>query len=612
MSDVVTGQHPVNIYPRSIANSSSSSLNPELERDHYREKVEHFRILVQKLQEENQSYKLKKESTETVYKLLQESKTETVALQKKCSFFDATIRTLQSRLEAHGLSADIRPHEGEQYIPAPSKTVLDNLTRENKRLRNLVKSKSGDPEEYAKLQQKFEETDRERSELQLYLGSQQAKYAELETVLRASDNDKDKTINELREQLNLVKRELTTRDTQCTELSEETRMLQSQLEDVAKQCQELAKRLQEKGQATDKLVQSTLKACKKDGSQTGVVEEVTSLKQRLKEITDMNKRWQEYNNQRDAYVKTLIAENNDLTKRLSETADSQIPSDVQVEMNKILDEARRLSRAVEEQKQIASRACSDRDKHKKELDGANKVIAALRKENQQLKQRRDTGNSDDCSETIDALKAQIRICTEDFESERKDRERAQSRIVRLENDISRLKKEIETVKRDPSRWEATPHTPYTDPFFHNNVTGSTTEGLAARGVSCVPEHSEERDIDRLNVIDSSGEKIESTKNISNLLNDKEQTFVINIQPQPYVNSDAKEINSYVPFSEPIPISSKNRSFSASPPKERSRVSPIRRGSPPNLSEPLLCPKCNKEFSSTEHPELLDHIDHCAN
>jgi hypothetical protein len=128
-------------------------MNVEAERDQYKEKVEHFKFLVRKLQEENQSYKLRKESTETVSKLLQESKQEVTSLQKRCSLADAIIRTLQSRLESNGLSSDICPHEGEEYIPGQSKNLLDNLTRENKRLRSLIRSKSGDPEEYAKLQQ---------------------------------------------------------------------------------------------------------------------------------------------------------------------------------------------------------------------------------------------------------------------------------------------------------------------------------------------------------------------------------------------------------------------------------------------------------------------------
>lgn len=129
------------------------SLTVEQERDSYREKVEHFKVLLRKLQEENQSLKIRKEGTETVSKLLQESKQECCALKKKQSTYEAVIRNLQSRLESNGLSSDIVLQEGETYIPGHSRRLLDNLTRENNRLRHIVRSKSGDPEEFARLQQ---------------------------------------------------------------------------------------------------------------------------------------------------------------------------------------------------------------------------------------------------------------------------------------------------------------------------------------------------------------------------------------------------------------------------------------------------------------------------
>ena len=46
------------------------------------------------------------------------------------------------------------------------------------------------------------------------------------------------------------------------------------------------------------------------------------------------------------------------------------------------------------------------------------------------------------AEIIEALKAQIQICTEDFESERKDREKAQARISQLEVDLEQIRREV--------------------------------------------------------------------------------------------------------------------------------------------------------------------------
>lgn len=43
---------------------------------------------------------------------------------------------------------------------------------------------------------------------------------------------------------------------------------------------------------------------------------------------------------------------------------------------------------------------------------------------------------------IDALKAQIQICTEDFESERKDREKAQDKLSQAEQDNQNLRRQV--------------------------------------------------------------------------------------------------------------------------------------------------------------------------
>ena len=46
------------------------------------------------------------------------------------------------------------------------------------------------------------------------------------------------------------------------------------------------------------------------------------------------------------------------------------------------------------------------------------------------------------TEIIEALKQQIQICTEDFESERKDREKVQSKLHRALSENEHLKKEV--------------------------------------------------------------------------------------------------------------------------------------------------------------------------
>lgn len=83
------------------------------------------------------------------------------------------------------------------------------------------------------------------------------------------------------------------------------------------------------------------------------------------QVTEMNKRWQDYNNQREAYVKKLLTDLNDLQKRVAESSSNQgntVSHETQVEMNRILDEARRLTRELDEQKRVAARAKNDQER----------------------------------------------------------------------------------------------------------------------------------------------------------------------------------------------------------------------------------------------------------
>lgn len=630
-----------------LSSTAGSSLSVEMERDQYREKVEHFKILIRKLQEENQTYKLRKESTETVSRLLQEAKQEVVALQNKLGVSNSVIRVLVSRLESNGLSGDVFPQEGEDYIPGQSQNLLDNLTRENKRLRSIIRSRSGDPEEFAKLQQRNEELERDCSELRIFNSNQQTRIAELELVLRSSDNEKDRAINELTEKFNHVTRELSSRDTLCTSLAEETRMLQSQLEDVARQCQELAKRLQEQGHNTDKIVQKVLKSSPQDvkeitDTSKSLADENKNLKQKVKEITDMNKRWQDYNNQREAYVKTLLAEVANHKKRAEEAQANTVPHETQVEMNKILDESRRLMRELDNLQKIASDAVKERDMYKQNLDRANSQLNAQRTENQQLQRNLQGARNQESSEIINALKAQIRICTEDFESERADRQRAHEKLNRQKQETERLRKEVESLKREIVRYQSGAmvqtqgQTQYNDPFYHYQTPGPqgtlSNEGLAARGSSQLPAGPQRNIdkynvIDRYNVVDGADTHFDGEIHVIrfNQLEDKQQNDLIdevkNMDDDRYVSLNASSISSKDNMSSSSRASPRNSSRDSSPVMEYPvEYSSLRNSSgTKNIPVPvttksddvLRCPNCNKSFTSDEHPELLEHMESCV-
>lgn len=82
--------------------------------------------------------------------------------------------------------------------------------------------------------------------------------AELDQILKSSDNEKDQVVKGLREQVEYTQRELVARDNLVRTLSEESRVLQKQLLDVAQQCQELARKLNEQGTSAEKVTKETL------------------------------------------------------------------------------------------------------------------------------------------------------------------------------------------------------------------------------------------------------------------------------------------------------------------------------------------------------------------
>jgi hypothetical protein len=132
------------------------TLSVEQERDSYKEKVEHMKMMIIKYKQEIQTQKIRKEGVETVSKLLHESREENANLTKKNVALEMVVRNLQSRLSLYGISDGMALEEGDMFIPGSSKQLLDNLARENKRLRSLLQgasTNSTDPEEINRLQQ---------------------------------------------------------------------------------------------------------------------------------------------------------------------------------------------------------------------------------------------------------------------------------------------------------------------------------------------------------------------------------------------------------------------------------------------------------------------------
>ena len=113
--------------------------------DTYKEKFENLKILVHQQQRELQSQKIRNEGVTTITTCLQEEREENNQLRNKIQKLEQSVVTLQSRLSASGHVSNVNTQEGESVLPGPSKQLMENLVRENTRLRQSLRQASGDP-----------------------------------------------------------------------------------------------------------------------------------------------------------------------------------------------------------------------------------------------------------------------------------------------------------------------------------------------------------------------------------------------------------------------------------------------------------------------------------
>ncbi|KAL5021642.1 hypothetical protein ScPMuIL_000797 [Solemya velum] len=522
-------------------------ISVEQERDSYKEKLEHLQSLLRRYEQELQSHKIRKEGVETVSKLLQEARQENVVLQRKNKNFESAIINLQNRLTTHGLSNSITTEEGELLVPGLSKQYLANLANENVRLRSLIRASSQDPEDIQQLKQnetrllmELEEVKRERDEAE-------QRYKELETYLKSSDFDKDVQISMLGERMELVQRDYRAREVLCQSLSQESTKLRQQLKDVAMRCQQMALRMESKEPAK--------RTYSKDLDIEKLTKENQSLREKIAEIAEMNRRWQEYCSQKEKYIQQL--------KSAAPVSESS-KVDPQRERELI-----GMTEALREQ---ASRLEDEKKQMQTELHQTHQELVKLNEDKQDLQNRiasGSTGNGDE----IGVLKAQIQLCAEDFASERRDREGAQSRIIELEAEAKQLRRERDNLltSQQPMyhmrNYINDPVEEFSGTQYHHmNIPSSyqPENNLAARGVN----------IDELNVVDFRRNSIESdapTKQKSVPIEDRSDSF---------------------PSLQTIPSLSESDSIK-------------------KPEEILKCPTCHKEYTADRHGELLEHMELCC-
>lgn len=130
--------------PLSKHSESLPSLEPEV--DSYKAKYEHLKATVKQLYKERQTLLARVHGLESLSTLLSETRQENKELHEKNSKLEATIATYQGRLSSIGASLSLSFEEGEPFVPGPSRQLLDNLVKENARLRQNLKFTNCDPQ----------------------------------------------------------------------------------------------------------------------------------------------------------------------------------------------------------------------------------------------------------------------------------------------------------------------------------------------------------------------------------------------------------------------------------------------------------------------------------
>ncbi|XP_058495561.1 TNFAIP3-interacting protein 2 isoform X2 [Solea solea] len=345
----------------------------------------------------------KSRSYSTLNTLYHETQQEIELLNKQIHVKDNIIDDLKARLGRYeGIYMTVG--EKESVVIGPSKSLLESLCKEICKL----KQKRNDLE--------FK-TSRQEEEIQTLNVKLREKELELESVRCQPDHEKDQEIQRLRSALEERERSEATRAVLCSSLAEEADQLRGQLGATVKVCQELLTRLEKEKKGEGEVEMAQQRKAKETAESPDMScvnaqilqlqEENKQLKQRVTYVQGLNSQWQKYDSSREDYIRGLC-------QRLKEsTGHGLTPGLSAVSTGLLHQEISRLNGLLEQKMSECARL--------------GREVEDMRREDR---------------ERIQTLEQQVLIYTEDFKSERTDRERAQSQIQDLKEQIYQLKQQL--------------------------------------------------------------------------------------------------------------------------------------------------------------------------
>ncbi|CAG5120537.1 unnamed protein product [Candidula unifasciata] len=583
----------------------------EEERDYYRQRFLSLKLVLKELQQQLLLYKTRCSGVDTVALMLKESKQEVMTLTKQRRALETAVANLQNRLSANGLSNSVSIEETELFVPGASKQTLDNLAKENARLRTLLKSHEAQAskkpsEDIHNMTALVEKLEAENNQLRVQL----MEVEQLKLVVRSQYEDVIKRIKDAHQaEKQQLEQELTQNlqgqvvssrhnESDCdierqTKATQTVGLAPSKVDEVRQALRMLSDHCIALDQSLEHVQEEAkLEKIEKDNDmapndKNNMVSRAAymELEQKLNQIIQMNQRWQAYNENQEQQIHGLNA-------RIAELE----------QLNKEGEELQGALNAKEMENQTL--------KHQ---------IMNLTREINKLRLQPPVDVS-----LIEILKQQIQVCTEDFNTERKDREHAVNKAKQLQDELNRVVSENEVLRKDIDNLQKIKHTPEVQFDKRESPFWMRSQPMPFNAFAGIPP-------DRLPFPSSS-----SSSGTSPSVGSSHSPVPSPVPMSFSSTSSAADRSSFYPsgpqdsnagfrtlprtgYRQQVSQASGQTSLPrARGPQEvqRSSASPVSMPALSNRSEglakpDLTCPKCSKEFAESQQAELIHHINSCT-
>ncbi|XP_057186569.1 TNFAIP3-interacting protein 2 [Triplophysa rosa] len=437
------------------------------------------------MKRENEALRAKLRSCSKLNTFYHETQEEIDHLNQLLTSKNGIIADLRARLGKYEKTVVM---EGEEpYFVGPSKSLIESLCKEICKLKQKLKESETD----AALR-----LETSKAEIQRLQEMLKEKDQELQMIRHRPEQEKEREIQQLRSTLADKDRAQATRAVLCNSLAEEAEQLRAQLGATVQVCQELLGRLEKEksnNTAPDQRAQVNETTVSSEVSHLNIIigklqEENDQLKKRVAYVESLNSKWQKYDSSREEYVRALcqkLKESNGLASSGPNLAQTSAAGGT----NLFQQEIARLNGLLEEKMMECER-------HTREKDDNT---------------RRD-------QERIQMLEQQVLAYIEDFKSERADRERAQGKILDLQDQVAQLQVQIRkqsthealSSRRTHAGLKKAPHRPtdVAEPLLRNSPPDTTSKrtisNTAPQGASelqcprCLTTYDDEHTAEYLN------------------------------------------------------------------------------------------------------------------